>query len=324
MSPTFSCPNPLELKFYDNRIEIWSARFIDGRGVIFELSQEMGLPLVAEIDESLLHLSKPQTYYLVIGINPLQRQPVGQPNKDQLLCPTFTKPEILVDYIPAEQLQNPNLQMCYMPLGKVNLGVDKMEEIKGFIPPCTSIKSHSGLYRHYHVWKNQLENMGRASISIMQKINEEANNKPLAKNIYKIGNIILEQSAVLESQKQIMLFQPPIHTVTIFKKLAHRLQQFISILSHKDKEELLDYMAEWSGRYIPADLQHRLNQVLHLEYNHHDISTTLHTINQFTEMLLLVLQRLQGLPYIGKRKEVIKEVVEKKSILQRVSLNLNL
>ncbi len=252
-----------------------------------------------------LQTSQSQSLYIVLSINPFNRIPAGEPlMEENPPRHPYSKPETKLDVIPAEYINASQLPGSIV-IGKIIYQNGELINQKDFIPPCTSVNSVPALADWYNKFRQALDNWEQYCIKIIQKVNSKAQAQQpnaLASSIQKLSEKILEQLVRQKIYYQWVISKTA--PVYLCASLLQNVQYFQSVLqcySEKDKEEMLNYFAEWTDVQAGA-IENVTLKALQLQYNHSDINFVLNEINIAYQQYLQIFQNYPYWILSAKRK----------------------
>jgi len=252
-----------------------------------------------------LQTSQTQNLYIVLTINPFHRIPSGEPlmNESPPRHP-YSKPEIMIDIIPAEHL-NTSQMPGSLVIGKITYQNGDLLHQKEFLPSSTAVNSLPLLTDWYGRFRQSLESWEQYCIRIIQKINSKTQTQQansLAVSIQKLSEKMLEQLVVQKLDYQWIIGKSsPIHFCGMLLKNIHYLNAVLQCYPEKEREEMLNYFAEWTD--VQAGLiENQTTRALQLQYNHYDLQFVLGEINQVYTTFIQIFQKLSQLDFIGKKK----------------------
>jgi hypothetical protein len=113
---------------------------------------------------------------------------------------------------------------------------------------------------------------------------------------------MLEQLVVQKLDYQWIIGKSsPIHFCGMLLKNIHYLNAVLQCYPEKEREEMLNYFAEWTD--VQAGLiENQTTRALQLQYNHYDLQFVLGEINQVYTTFIQIFQKLSQLDFIGKKK----------------------
>jgi hypothetical protein len=252
-----------------------------------------------------LQTSLSQSLSIIVSTDVLKRVATGEPLLDEN-PPRHpdTKSEILLDIIPSEYVNSAQLSNSIV-IGKVEYLNGDLIYQKEFIPPCVAVNSYPALTDWFNKFRVDGENWEQFCVKIIQKVNSKTQSQQpnaLAISILKLSERMLAHL----SQQKIMYrwILGKLSPIFLCHFLLGNIQFILTTLqcyAEKDKEEMLNYFAEWTD--VPAGaLENATSKVLQLEYNHSDIAGVLKEINLVYQQYLQIFQKLAQLDFIGKKK----------------------
>ena len=232
-----------------------------------------------------------------------ERVPHGQPLNDETPPRVpFTQPEINLDVVPIESI-NQFLTGSSLIIGKIVYQNNDLSYQKDFIPACNSMESLPILIDWHRKFLQLLESWELSCIRIIQKVNSKSQqSNSLTITIHKVTEKILEKLVLQKiSYQWIIQKSAPIYFCALLLENLQYLYTVIICLSEKDREELINYFAEWAD--VPTGSRESITmRALQVQYNHNDVGAVLQDIQQAYNLYVQLFQKLAQLDFIGKRK----------------------
>jgi len=113
--------------------------------------------------------------------------------------------------------------------------------------------------------------------------------------------------------RKIALYRPPVFLFEIFAALARTINNSINKQSSADKEELLNYIQDWSS-LKQGEFENLLKNTIEYKYIHNNISESINGLVPFANSISKICNTLSNLDFIGKKKDMhifVKEQKEK-------------
>jgi hypothetical protein len=256
-----------------------------------------------------------ETYYVLLTVNPFERVTSGMPDPEEtpIRHPNVDK-HYQITISPASQINNKNSQ--FMEVGKFIRNGASLQTDINYIPPCTAIVSHPELIKYYENFSNQLNNLQLLSFRIIDKITSKDSVSTIGKNVKILCEKLLDYIArIYFSYRNILYQQPPINLIGCFSEMAHIFFSAVKSIPGAEREELLKYFYEWKD-VTPGNFEELLARLIEIVYNHHDIRSSMLTVEEFLRVINALWNKLSSLEYIGQRKENI--VVAEQQVIQTV------
>ena len=267
-------------------------------------------------------------FYIVLTVNPYIRVPVGDadPNEEPPRHP-HVLPEYKLDILSSSEVSKRQLGMYHITIGKVVVkdGIPKL--IENFIPPCTSIQSHTDLKYTFQEMVTFFNLMESYAMHVIQKIYQKKQANDLAHMVLHVSQRVLEilNKTIPEFRMQDK-YQPPIVMINKLSGLARVIKSSLDVYVGTGKEELLNYLTDWCDLNQGA-FENVLVDMLEIEYEHSDINASLLKISAFSKLMLSLFKKLNELDYIGKKSDstifVKEKVVDNTDVKNRRSFLLD-
>lgn len=256
-----------------------------------------------------------ETFFIILTVNPHERVAVGKPDAEET---PLRYPEVDNFYgitiLPAAQINAKNNH--YLEVGKLNRSASGIQLITDYIPPCAAILSHPDLVKYYEIFSNQLNEFQLLSFRIIDKITSKDTISPIGRNVKLLCDKMLDYIArIYFSYRNVAFQQTPLVLVGYFSEMAHIFFSTVKSIAGTEREELLKYFYEWKD-VTPGNFEELLARLIEVVYNHHDIRSSMVTVDEFLRVIIALWNKLSTLEYIGQRKENI--VVAEQQIVQTV------
>jgi len=254
------------------------------------------------------------SFFVVVNINSFKRIPIGTPDPEEVpLRHPHSYPEISLKLMPRAQVNSNYIGAFQFLLGELIWENSTFIWDSNYIPPCTSLCSHSKLIGF---WEQTIQKLNRLKNHCITVIRNNSfgrpNNNKLAENTCSISMVILNFiSDYMFEFRQMSKEQSPIYFVNNISILANRMNTALIQIPDNEKEILLQYYHEWEN-VRPVDFESVLGELMEINYLHSDIVLSLQAIKGFLDTLLLLWGKLSQLEYIGQRKDniVVRSIEE--------------
>lgn len=267
-------------------------------------------------------------WFIIIKVNPFKTIPVGNADSDEIPPRhPHSLPEYKLDIIAKGDVNNNEIGINHITIGKIVLIDNTPTLYENFIPPCSSIQSHPDLRFSYSELSAFLNHMEKYSLHIIQKIHQKKQTNDLAHMVLSLSqNTMRHLNGVIPEFRLIDKHEPPIAMITKLVNLARVIKSSLDVFVGTGKEELLNYLTDWCDLNQGA-FENTLVRMIELEYAHTDINASLLKISDFTKLMLSLFKKLNELDYIGKKSDstifVKEETVEADKVKNRRSFLLD-
>ncbi len=255
---------------------------------------------------------------VILTVNPFLRTPAGTPNaEEQPPRHPFERPQLVISVVPSDQINASELGEHFIIIGRLHFKSNEFVYDQRFIPACTSIIAHPALKNIYNTLGGYLNEIQSYSTNIVKKVLDNSQDTGLAQNTRLVcERLVYFTSSSFFQFRSLLPQQSPIFLVELFTRLGNEVKVSINCLKDKDKEEVLNYFKEWTD-LTPAQFMGMLDEVIDVEYNHNDCYDSLTKVDYMLSILASLLNKLNSLELIGRRKErdifVREKEIEKKS-----------
>lgn len=251
-------------------------------------------------------LTDTQYWDVIISIDPFKRIPSGIPSPEA--TPPYhpdVEPFLGLSIVPKGELKAGQLGMHHLVIGRIRHFNGRYSVDSNFIPPCTSMASHTDLIRYYEQFSALMNELEKASKAIIAKIRNRSQNSPIANHIGAICEDMMRYIAsIYFNYRNIGLDATPMNIVDYFSSLAHITYVSMSFIGKTEREELLRYFFEWSD-VKPGAFEELLSVTLGIIYDHNNIRAIMIQVESFLKIMCDLWVRLSTLEYIGQHKENI-------------------
>lgn len=259
-------------------------------------------------------------YSIVLIINPYRRLTAGaaDPEEEPPRRP-YVLPEYKIDILESSQMNNMELGLHHLTIGKIYHQEGKPTVVSGYIPPSKSIQSHTDLKQACIGLSTFLSNLESYIIQIIQKIHQKKQNNDLAKIVLQMSqNILCYLNFSITDFKIQLQFSSPIVLVVRISTLARTIKNSLDIYTGAGKEEFLNYISDW-GDLNQGGFESIISKTINYKYKHTDINASLDQISIFTKIILTTFKKLNELDYIGKKSD--SSIFVKENVVDPVNEN---
>jgi hypothetical protein len=259
-----------------------------------------------------LQLAQPQTLFVLLSVNPFNREPYGEPAVDE--NPPrhpFTRPEINIDILPVDQIKTLYLGNVLI-IGKLTYINGELYFQKEFIPPCTSVSSLPIVKDWYNKFYSSVDSLEHCCHKILEKIRQKGQSNVLTNCIGQLSNRTMYEIAGIRTYyRWVLPHASPIFLCEVLMRVLQNLNTTLHSFSANDREEVLNYFNEWTD-LLQGNIQKQLILTLQLQYDHYDLQKMFSNIFQTYSVFQQIFEKLVTLEYIGKHKGDTKIYIEQK------------
>jgi hypothetical protein len=245
-----------------------------------------------------------EVYWVVLTLNPFDRMPFGNinPQENPPRFP-FVKPVHSVQLIANHQLSQYAQNPYSLFIGKLVPAGGQLQVDAEYMPPCLSVNASQDLLGLHSELDSFLANLEQACAQIVQKIYKKSQQNELAELAqFVCDRLMLYISKALTDFRWLYIYDSPATMISEIVGLARALKNTIDLRTGSGKEELMNYLSEWS-QLNQGELETLLNNMAVLRYNHNDINDNVNSIIQFAKVIGKLFNTLSSLEFIGKKKE---------------------
>jgi hypothetical protein len=226
----------------------------------------------------------------------------------------YTVPALMVDLVPVTEVTRNILGPFQLPVGKMSIEDQRVMLEEDYIPPCTSVSSHTELLDVQAGLEQFYSKMEVYALQIIQKIVQKKQATEMAFIVQKLcESICFFTAGQMPELKSLGSIQPTVYLITKIASLARIMKNTLDCYMGSGKDELVTYFTEWCG-VKQGELEGAITTLSSHQYDHIDINDSIGKVSQFTKLISKLFHQLSRLEYIGKRKEsgiFVKEEVVK-------------
>jgi hypothetical protein len=293
------------------RLKLLECRAITHGGARIEIVNSQQHKLTMPLDQLSVELNSNELteneYDIIVTVNPFNHIPTGSPNPEE--NPPrhpYTIPEYRIQIIPQGQLNDANQWAYHLIVGKMRVVGGEVKLYEDYIPPCSTIGSHSPLLDIYYNLGNILSAIGSNTTKILQKIKSKGQQDSLAQNVlYLSEKIVFFLANEMTPFRLLNPDRPPVFMIIPFIQLAHLTKTALYCMPINEKEELANYFSDWTER-SPGAFENIMEDLIAVEYNHMNISAAVKQVKKFADVISTLCEKLSELDYIGKTKPKTK------------------
>jgi hypothetical protein len=149
---------------------------------------------------------------------------------------------------------------------------------------------------------------------IVQKIYKKNQQNELSELVlFLCDRVILFLSEAITNTRWLYYYESPASLLSAIAALARIIKNTIGLRTGSGKDELLNYLSEWSG-LKPGELENIFTQVALLRYDNNDIHKCIKAVADFVKVAGKLFETLSNLEFIGKKKDSGFFIKEEQSI----------
>lgn len=242
--------------------------------------------------------------WIVLTLNPFERVPFGNinPNENPPRFP-HVKPGFSLQLATAHELSQYARNAYSLIIGKLLPAGGYFKVDTDYMPPVLSVNASQDLLGLHSELDSFLANLEQACARIVQKIYKKSQQNELAELAqFVCDRIMLYLSKAITDFRWLYLYESPAKMISAIVGLARTLKNTIDLRTGSGKEELMNYLSEWS-ELNQGELETLLSNMAILRYNHNDINENVTTVIGFAKVTGKLFNTLSNLEFIGKKKE---------------------
>jgi hypothetical protein len=243
-------------------------------------------------------------WWVVLIIHPFQKKAVGSPDLSEnpprypFLLPTYT-----VEVVSDSQYN----QFAYHPyaltIGKVVANGNDIKVDNDYIPPCFSTDAYEDLRTLHAELDSFLATLEVRCSQIVQKIYKKNQQNEISDLVqFLCDRVMMFLSINITQLRWITLYESPAYMFAGIVSLARLMKNTIDLRIGSGKEEMLNYLSEWS-ELKQGELENMLSSLASIKYDNNDINKNIQKIIKFVKVTATLFETLSKLEFIGKKKD---------------------
>lgn len=287
-------------------VKVISCKAVTQGGVLIDLPSlhdqanggviQATLPIAATSGKAVL--------YLVLLVNPFNRNPVGEPDLNEA-PPRYPSTEAgyTVVCVDENSYRQYSTNPYALTIGRVMTDAGLIQVDEEYIPPCFNTVAHPDLLQLHAELEQFLATLESRCSVIVQKIFKKSQQNDLSElALFLCDRIIIFLSQSLTQMRRTVVYESPVMLFVQIASLARLMKNTIDLRIGSGKDELMNYLSEWC-ELNQGELESLLSQIANLPYQHNNINEGIGPVIRFAKVISRLFETLSGLEFIGKRKE---------------------
>ncbi len=288
------------------RVSVISCKAVTIGGVYIDISASPVPDPADSQTEVSMALPNPgnEVLWVVLTIQPYEPVPFG------LIDPAENPPrfpyvkaahsvQLVADHEFNQYAQNPYA----LVIGKLLPAGSGFKTDEEYIPPCLCTYALQDLVELHAELDSFLANLEQACSQIVQKIYRKSQQNELAELArFCCDRLTLYLGKTITDFRWSYLHDSPVKMISDMAGLARVLKNTIDLRIGSGKEELMNYLSEWS-ELKQGEFETLLTGMAGMAYNHNDINQNIKGIIEFAKVTGKLFNTLSSLEFIGKKKE---------------------
>jgi len=254
-------------------------------------------------------------YYAIVTADATNPVPYGTPNTDEIpVRLPYLRPSYMVDLISENHLADRTRPGHVIPIAAFLIQRGRIRRIDEYIVPFyrnEDSEEASSFADSYIEFLLKLEDCCTETIS-------KARNKERITNLYK-NAIYLCDRLLPQIENSLLHLKLSKYSLNILSfqesscTLARNIHNSLQIIDPKEREELIQYIAEQTS-LTSGEYAQMLGRLFQSEYDHWNIADTLTLLSGFCKITLQLFTKIKESEYVGKKQDagiIIDERVKK-------------
>ena len=253
-------------------------------------------------------------FLIALSVNSFERVPFGEPDPEEV-PPRL--PSVLPGYHLSVHRTEEKASVSVgnsIIIGKIIFHGNKPELDDDYIPPCQAVYSHPKLVDFYSQLQKVMGQIEIDIVDILSGIKNKKQSTSIAATVAELGNSILNFMSVrLVEFRKIARYRPPVFIFELVAALARTINNSINKQASADKEELMNYVQDWSS-LKQTEFENLIRNTIEYKYDHNNINEAINSLTPFINSISKIFNTLSNLDFIGKKKDMhifVKEQKEK-------------
>lgn len=243
-------------------------------------------------------------WWVVLIIHPFQKKPAGSPDLAEN-PPRY--PYVLPSYSVEVVSESQYNQFAYHPyaltIGKITANGNDVRVDNDYIPPCFSTDAYDDLKTLHAELDNFLATLEMRCSQIVQKIYKKNQQNEISDLVqFLCDRLMMFLSTIITQMRWITLYESPASLFAGIVSLARLMKNTIDLRIGSGKEEMLNYLSEWS-ELKQGELETMLTNLANIKYDNNDINKNILKITRFVKVTATLFETLSKLEFIGKKKD---------------------
>ena len=255
------------------------------------------------------------TWWVILTIHPYQKQPAGSPDNAED-PPRY--PYVLPSYSVQVISENEYGQFANHPyaltIGRILCNNNSVNVDNDYIPPYYSIAASPDLVTLHSELDQFMSRLETLCSQIVQKIFKKDQQNEISELVkFLCDRVMLFLGQSITNMRWTMIHESPAALFACVASLARVMKNSIDLRIGSGKEEMLNYLGEWS-ELKQGELEAMLTGLANMRFDNNDVNKNISQIIYFVKITIRLFETLSKLEFIGKRKDggvFIKEEVEK-------------
>ncbi|MBN8682909.1 MAG: hypothetical protein J0L99_09650 [Chitinophagales bacterium] len=291
----------LSVEVSAERIELNYCRAVTRAGARIEVIDQDHQALRRSVKEMMgnFDFSHAQEWYVALKVDAFTRVPFGEISMDthrQL----YTIPQYEIIIIPKEQSPSGQFAPFAIPIAKLRNSVGGVEQIKNYIPPCTSLRVSPELLRIHQRIEQDLSEVLRKATIIVRKVNYRNQREKITALAADIAQVAQQTMTFLnqhyDTYRLILPHQPPLLFIEYFARFARTVDTSLELTRGKD--DMLNYFQQYVQNFnyneFSTSIQHMTSALM---YNHLEIRQSLDRVENLIAHVKNLFEGLDRLNY---------------------------
>jgi len=244
-------------------------------------------------------------YYLILKGNALEHHYFGNFNsKDLPLRRAHLLPYFEFMLVPAKKVKDAFFANDFLILAKLSISNSEVVVDQDYIPPVTSLISHSLLLNYHKLVYQSIIQIENYLIEIARKYSNMPAESFRDTLVILSNNILNRLSRIKFEVKHTLLFEPPIETVIRIKEIANVVNHTLSMRTFIGKDRFLSEVNHTLGA-SKFEFEEMIKQMINLEYRHYNISDAVIETRSFLENMTRIFKSLSEIEKTKKARDIV-------------------
>lgn len=243
-------------------------------------------------------------YYAVLSADYKNPVPYGTPIEGEVpVRLPFLRPNYTIDLLPEHQLGEHQKPANLLPLAAFLIQKGRIKRQDEYILPVQSVADSEDILAFQEGYTDFFFKLSECCIETLAKARNKDRLTPLYKNaIYLCDRILPVVGTIVHELRHKKGSLKPISFLISANSIAQNIRNSLLIIDPKEREELLNYIAEQTA-LTAGEYNQMLNNILAFQYDHWNLENMLTNISGFSKITLQLFTKIKESEYVGKKQD---------------------
>lgn len=243
-------------------------------------------------------------WWIILYVHPFEKQPAGSadlsenPPRLPYILPSYSV-QVLSDNQYRQFAEHPYA----LTIGKVAITGNEIRVEDDYIPPCFSISANEDLVSLHSELDQFLSTLETRCSQIVQKIFKKNQQNEISELVmFLCDRMMLYLAQAITNVRWTMMHDSPAALFATVANLARIMKNTIDLRIGSGKEEMMNYLSEWS-ELKQGEFESMLSNIASIRFDNNDVNKNIYKVISFVKITSKLFETLSKLEFIGKKKE---------------------